>query len=429
MSLHIIWANEVGTPNGTEVLIPTQKRSYKTYLGHEAAMHALFAYCWSAMARLHPHNKDLYYCRALEHEIRVTSILQPLLASLASTPDNIDAALQTVALLCSAALFRSRFDAVFMHLKGLKEIIRYLGGINKLHWLRRDAVIFLVVKVAANTRTRTILHPASWDPGSWSEQNETKAAGRLAPGGPPEDLYSCSNRVIQHSTNVLSDIFAALRELIEVDPLKPTLVNGEQGETSRLFRWSQLRRQAVRARILNHWCDLTKPTRAVDPSTTTFPTPTRVHHASIAMCLCLALHVFVAFGLESSLLKQHWVSTIQIWHIMLLRCIHKLGFDIERIDCSRDGACDLLWICAIGAFVEDAYLPMVLRDKPTFWIPYDADEVDIRWFSVRFGVLARRVGYEDYDGVAATFEQRYVHIPALQDEALSRLFTFGWSTS
>ncbi|KIW64124.1 hypothetical protein PV04_09079 [Phialophora macrospora] len=314
-----------------------------------------------------------------------------------------------------------------MHLKGPKEIIRYLGDINKLHWLRKEAVIFLIVRIAANTRRRTILHSASWDPGSWSEQNEAEAAGRLALGNSQEGLYRRSNHGVLHSTSVLSNIFVALRELVEVDDLKQKMANGEQGETSRFFRWSQLRRQAVRARILNYWCDLTEPTHAVDPSTSTTPPPTKVHHASVAMCLCLALHIFVAFGLEASLLKQDWISTIQIWHIMLLRCIHRLGFDIESIDCSRDGACDLLWICGMGAFVEDVYLPMVLRDKPTFWTLYNADEVGTRWFTVRFVALARR-GFEDYDGVAATFEQRYVHIPSLQDEALGRLFNFGWRT-
>ena len=385
-------------------------------------MHALFAYCWSVMARMHPYNKELYYRSALEHEIRGTSVLQPLLETLSIKTENLDAALQAVVLLCSAAVFRSRFDAVFMHLRGLKEVIRCLGGIKKLHWLRMENVIYLVVRVAANTRTRTVLDPASWDPGSWSEYKE--AAHRLTPQGTSEAICPSDSCDLSRTTNQLAEIFMALQDLVEAEELKRK--ETDEDEVNSLYRWSQLRRQAVRARVLNLWCDITEHTQVVDPSPNTTPAPTLVYYATTDMCLCLTVLIFIAVGLEASLLKQDWVSTIQIWHIMLLRCIHKLGFEIEKIDGSHAGACDLLWICATGAFVEDAFFSMMLRDKPTFWTLYDADEVDIRWFSVRFGVLARRLGYKVYGDLAAVFERRYVHIPVLQDMVLGRLFNFEW---
>ena len=107
MSLRTIWANKVASPNESRVLIPTQKGLYREHLNQDAAMHALFAYCWSVMARLHPQSKEMYYPNALEHESRRTSVLRPLLANLSRTKENLDIALQTVVLLCSAAVFRS----------------------------------------------------------------------------------------------------------------------------------------------------------------------------------------------------------------------------------------------------------------------------------------------------------------------------------
>ena len=151
-----------------------------------------------------------------------------------------------------------------------------------------------------------------------------------------------------------------------------------------------------------------------------------MHHATIDKCLCLPLHLFKAFGLEAILLQQDWIPTVQIWHIMLLRCIHKLGLEIDRMDSSHLGARHLLWICATGAFIEDTYLSMMLRDKPTCWTLYDTNEVDVRWFSVRFRVVARRLGFRQYEEVAKVFEQLYVHIPELQDPVLGRLLNFGW---
>ena len=52
-----------------------------------------------------------------------------------------------------------------MHLEGLKEVVTCFGGISELYWLQRDMVVFVVVRVAANTRTR-----------------ECPRACRLAPG-------------------------------------------------------------------------------------------------------------------------------------------------------------------------------------------------------------------------------------------------------
>ncbi|EXJ74914.1 uncharacterized protein A1O5_01610 [Cladophialophora psammophila CBS 110553] len=421
ISLRTIWADEVGTPNAVRVLIPAQKRVYKTYLNHEAVMHALFAYCWSVMGRLHPHKKDLYYRYALDHEVRGIRGLQPLVVSESNKSEELDVAVRVVLLFCCASVFRSRLDALFLHLHGLKQLIQSMGGVDRLHWIRKEIIIYLVVRAAATTRTRTVLDPSSWDPGWWWDRDHCdqprdlvtnqEDSSHLAPGlsSPKPDDFSC--------------IFMTLRELVEVENLKKRMADDRLAQINRLFRWSQLRRQAVRARILNYWCDLTEPTKAVEPCPGS-ATPTTVHHASIKMCLCLALQLFIAFGLEASLLRQSWLSTIQVWHVMLLRCVRKLEFDLDKIDQSHPGALDLLWVCGIGAYVEQVSLTHVLRNKPTFWMLYTADQVDVRWFSVRFGILARSFGYRQYQDVALLFEKRYVHISSLQDPALSKIFEF-----
>ncbi|KIW98224.1 uncharacterized protein Z519_01808 [Cladophialophora bantiana CBS 173.52] len=185
-----------------------------------------------------------------------------------------------------------------------------------------------------------------------------------------------------------------LRELVEVQNLKKRMADDRQGQINRLFRWSQLRRPAVRARILNYWCDLTEPTNAVEPCPGS-ATPTTVHHASIEISITpaaiLALH-------DTSLARYATES--------------------------HPGALDLLWVYGIGAYVEQASLTHILRNKPTFWILYTADRVDVRWFSVRFGTLARRFGYRQYLDVALLFEKSYVHISSLQDPTLSKIFKF-----
>ncbi|KIW98223.1 uncharacterized protein Z519_01807 [Cladophialophora bantiana CBS 173.52] len=144
ISLRTIWAGEVGTPNAVRVLIPAQKRVYETDLNHEAVMHALFAYRWSVMGHLHPHNKDLYYRYALDHEVRGIRGLQPLVTSESDTSEELNVAVRVVLLFCCASVFRSRLDALFLHLNGLKQLIQSMGGVDRLHWIRKEIATILL---------------------------------------------------------------------------------------------------------------------------------------------------------------------------------------------------------------------------------------------------------------------------------------------
>ncbi|KIY01197.1 uncharacterized protein Z520_02749 [Fonsecaea multimorphosa CBS 102226] len=427
-SLRTIWADEVGTSNGARILVPAQKKVYRSYVCHEAVMHALLAYCWSVLARLHPNNKELYYSCALDHETQGIRVLQRVISSGPITGDDVEVAVQTILLLCCSAVYRSNLDALFHHLQGLKQMIQCVGGLDGLSWIRKEILIYLVVRAAAATGTCSVLDYVDWDPGQWWREDTShcettpdlvtgrKRSAELGLGLPSP---SASPR-----TSDFRCIFAELRELVEVENLKRRMVNDDPEHINKLFRWSFLRRQAVRARILDYWYVLTEPTNAVEPCSRT-SAPTTVHHASVGMCLCLALHLVMAFGLEASLLHGTWVSTIQVWHIMLLRCMHKLGFESEEIDQSHPDALDLLWTYGIGAYVEQLSLTHVLRKEPNFWVPYTAERVDIQWFSARFGILARRLGYRQYQDVAVLFEKRYVHIASLQDSVLSKIFDFG----
>jgi hypothetical protein len=423
INAQIIWADEVETVNGARILLPAQLRWYQAFMTHEAPMNALFAYCWSVMARLHPHNKDAYYRSAVIHEMQGSNALQSLLA----TGNDLDAALKASLTLAATAVWMSRFDVFFVHLNGLERVVIASGGLSRLHWLTRECVVFQIVRVATNTRTRTILDPVSWDPGSWSERSVVEAVPdqNLDFELRPQYLLARKGFDAPQVSVEFPEIFEAVRELIEVEALRRRLAQDDP-QVNRIFRWSQLRRQAVRARIQNLWCDITDLSHAVDLPQSTVPMPTIVHHANIDMCVCLALHIFFAFGLEGVLMRQDWVSTIAVWHVMLVRCIHKLGFAIERMNRSQVEASDALWICAIGAYVEETWLSKVIRERPTFWTIYDPNEVDRRLFCARFGVLARRLGYLVYEEVATMLEKRYVHVPALQDPVLSRLFNFEW---
>jgi hypothetical protein len=163
------------------------------------------------------------------------------------------------------------------------------------------------VTLAETAQERTFLDPHYWDPGPFwhSFQSDFEDETLLSE---PIRLSNLS----QAAVNILHQ----LRELIKVMPENVSLLQSAD-DIRRWFRWSRPRQLAIRARTLNHWTDLTVPTRAVEPTPTIMPMAAVVNHATIDMCVCLAIHLFTAFAVQKFV---EFTTIKQAWHIELVRC-------------------------------------------------------------------------------------------------------------
>ncbi|KIX06505.1 uncharacterized protein Z518_04481 [Rhinocladiella mackenziei CBS 650.93] len=96
---------------------------------------------------------------------------------------------------------------------------------------------------------------------------------------------------------------------------------------------------------------------------------------------------------------------------------------LTTIDSTHDRARDLLFVIAIGSYVEDEMISRRSAERPTLGAQ-DLNEASTRWFSNRFDVLARKLGYFVFDDMTTLFKTCYAYNSTNQDETHRRLFHF-----
>ncbi|KAJ9606062.1 hypothetical protein H2200_009023 [Cladophialophora chaetospira] len=292
------------------------------------------------------------------------------------------------------AMFIGDREAAMYHHDALGKLIGLVGGLRNLLPFHQCLIVYLIVRIAMNTRTRTLLDPAEWNPTRMPVLEEENDSA---------DILTTNSAL----SRPWKGIFVALKELALVERFSDRVADRY---------WTFLRRHAIRAEVTNMWCDFTEPIKATDPVPGISATPTSVHQSSLDVCICLAVQNYIILTSEQTTLAQHAVSTTQIFHIMLIRCLDKLEVDLEQLPQARD----LLWVLGVGATVEVQVRSQLQRRSP--WINCDLSELEVASFVLHFGSLAARMGFETYDEVASMFEKDYVYSPSVQEQVLRRSF-------
>jgi hypothetical protein len=383
----------------------------------------MLAYSWAVMSMLRPEQREVCHLKVTQHVLRSMGALRPIVASLNRESDlaSLICALQTVQTLTSAEIYRGNREATFRHRNALAAILGLIGECRNIPWILRSAISFLIVRAASNTGTRTDVDPSYWDPGPWSIQDAPLGEAYF-----PSRLIENPTTPATRLDSVIPELFASLREVVSVTEFHKRMSMALcETDFIATIQWAHSRRMAIRGRIGNYWVDITEACQSVAPHQSTVSVPATVYFASIDMCLCLAMQIFISYGLESPMVKrQHWIPSGQIHHLMLLRCMRKLGFELEAVDAQALGVRDLLWVCAVGVHVEEEYAlwKRTSKSMPTWWYRLDPDEFDVRWFSIRFGVFARRLGFDNFADIAEVLMKEYVYVPAVYDVVLRRAY-------
>jgi hypothetical protein len=163
------------------------------------------------------------------------------------------------------------------------------------------------VTLAETAQERTFLEPRYWDPGPYYMS---------FPSSFEDDALLKEPLPRSALTPAAMEIFHQFRELLKVTPVDVSSLESADA-IHRWFRWFRPRKLAIRARTLNHWADLTVPTRAVEPTPAIWPMAAIVNHATIDMCVCLAVHLFTALAVPNLI---EFMTIKQAWHIELVRC-------------------------------------------------------------------------------------------------------------
>ncbi|OQV07226.1 hypothetical protein CLAIMM_11689 [Cladophialophora immunda] len=450
----INWPDELEACREGGSLYQAHQVMYRKYFEHAAPLNSLLSYVYNLMAIAQPEKADLHRQISMQYSVSCFKWLRDMIDNLDYSYDQLLLILQTIWPLASAEYsesVRTGNDNCSQHRSALKRLIRLLGGLHTLPMVYRELIVHFFAKIAVVTGTSTEIDPMSWDPGPWNAQHIAARPRELEgiPSPLPAQIDDC---------RTLSDILAALRELVTVEEVKREGIWSDEDHLRPIFRWSFLRRIALKMRLWNLWHS---PVERLDTRL-----PPNTPRESLDSALCLAAQLFIYLSLEAHPIKQPWFAAptqhaemleqIKAMDTVLLQRVKDLDPTATIQDPLLGGlansdsialaqAQDLLWIVAIGACFEEEVRKQRGRNQIsdlTVMPKTDAavhagrqkredrerrgDDVTMmvqtEWFSVRFGLLARRLGYTRFAHVRGLFRREHVYDGMMMDETLKKLF-------
>jgi hypothetical protein len=408
------WLEELSTRNGKDHLIPAGLSMFQEQLTNSKLVHSILSHCYSFMIMTHPARKDQYLRSALihaDHNLRTTRELI----------ENLDGSLGQWLILLQLILFQiatewnlGNFELSLAHCAPLPAIVDRLGGLSKMPWLLREIVVNSITDVPLPTQGRTMVDPSWWDPGPWSAYAEK--------GGKLEEKMPYPALAGTGQPDTITSIFVCLRDLVMTEELKRVKLATGNDDLNDLFRWSYLRKHAVKARLANYWYDMTTTnTNALEPPSKDLLEPRVVHCADIDMCLTLAMQLFVYICFYGEFIWAKWPQGLRFIFTMLFRCVNKLDVAVDTVGPTHPNARHLLWVMAMGAYTEAESARRKSSADSTNRLHEFSDGFK-NWFGAQFGSLARRTGYSSFDNLILMFRQCYVYDTTIHGVALKKVF-------
>ncbi|EXJ64728.1 hypothetical protein A1O7_01066 [Cladophialophora yegresii CBS 114405] len=451
---------------------------YRRYFTHQAPMSGLLSYVYNLMAIAQPERAAYHRQTSMKYSLKCFKFLRELIDTLDNSDEQLMLLVQTIWPLASAEYsesIRRGGDRSLQHRGALLRLVQLLGGLQRLPLVYRELFVNFFAKSAVVKDTATEIDPAAWDPGPWQGQLSDDASPLALEANPP-------TKPLADTPDTLSEILAALRELVAVENIKRRGKWSDDDHLGPVFRWTYLRRMALKMRLWN----FLHPHPPRCPSSSEYPIHQISHCQSVEestrvsreSCLCLAAQLFIYLSLETHPVRHPTYAAPTQYTDMLARSkiLDSLlfgyaegcgtvgsrgvcGLDTpalgEEQANAQEPARDLLWIVAIGACFEAD----VSRQMPHNLIPglattakaagfWDQKEWKVApcaddgddsvsgstqqtarpWFSMQFGGLARRLGYLQFSCVKELFSRRYVYDEMIMEETLSKLFDVGPSS-
>ena len=315
-------------------------------------------------------------------------------------------------------------NAAQTHSRVWRKIFDQLGGLRTLPVTDIEVYVQFLVISAGFDHKRPIIHADEWDPGAWSENHtelegcSTSKSTNTAPASRISVGVQATNKPTTASDTLIT-IFDETRELLTIEEVKvraPSIaVRSEYSadQISRMFRWSHLRKNTVRARALLYWCDLAESahcTVTFRENSGTVPMPSILGTSTFEMCLCLAARLFDRCIFEEHYLPGGLFRQCRAFHALLVSCLSNLQPTFQGD--ADDRRFDLLWIYSVGAYAEAAFLQQGGNDDPAHPSP--------RFFSVRFELLASKLSFPAFEELSRFLEAKYLYCARLQEACLRR---------
>ncbi len=340
-----------------------------------------------------------------------------------------------------------------VHFAGVKMTVDIMGGLKKMVPMQYEALVFSQVSNAWFSRSRPVFHPREWDPGSWSDYRRTlpkflvSTLDKSAPS--PSVLHPNDWSQPSAIFSRLRAIINELREVNHVEEIKPALTASNDENAAQVFRWSSLRKLAIRARNIRLWCDL-KDFMA-DPDGHSILDneirPGSVSAAAFNVVICLTARTF-----DRAVFEEHYYHDQPTFRFSTMFFAEVAanaqrltppfpGYDESLNEPDKEERAladerrfDVLWVYSVGAYVEDCETGPIQRCSDTRSRdsmvsstttqrqgPRDTSTGGVGLFGARFATLAKVLGFDNLEEVTSLLSERYLYCARLQNESLRKL--------
>ncbi|OQV05386.1 hypothetical protein CLAIMM_10140 [Cladophialophora immunda] len=432
----IVWPAEISMRRNHPALLDRMWNVMPSILDSAAVVHAVISHAHHSRALRHlawgqrDHSATVL---AEQHKLRAVRHLRHLLERY-SQRGGLDVLQQirgASAQLAACGVISGDAGAAQIHFAGVKMAVDRLGGLRNMGPGQSECLVFSQVAGAWFNRSRPIFHPDEWDPGPWAEQGFD--FGELPPsmsGRNPACVCGPCPRpsTISPGMQVTID---QVRELLRVEDLKLVLAASGDERATQVFRWSGLRKLAV------------GPTTCVSGGSSSSGTMGYRPPVPFDTVLCLTVRCF-----DRAIFEEHYYAAAdapfrlsQIFLAEVAGCLQRLDPPFPDV-AGPQGASphdrriraderryDMLWVCSVGAHIEEHHLSLAARQAP----PLPSSSISATGsrpqdttggsglFTAGFAKLARTLGFEGFDDVATFLAERYLYCPRLQDATLRRL--------
>jgi hypothetical protein len=359
--------------------------------------------------------------------------------------------------LSSCGIISGDVASAQVHFVGVKMVVDMMGGLKNMLPFQREALVFSQVACAWFNRQRPVFHPDEWDPPPWPEysrslpQTLSLTVNNRVPPAPPACTVERSQQPSAMSPKMRS-IVKELRDLLYVEEIKHSLAAAKDDMAERVFRWSALRKLAIRARNLHLWCDLRDMMSQTEARNDRFD-GLRASTSSTAfnLILCLAVRCF-----DRAIFEECYYTELPSFRFSTM-FLAEVEANLQRLDppfpsgddpederpavqrqiLQDEKRFDMLWIYSVGAYIEacnakpsskrvsTASAESLVSSPATPGVgQQDANGEGNGPFSALFSRLVKVLGFRTFEDVTNFLSKRYLYCARVQDESLRKLMKF-----
>ncbi|ETI21778.1 hypothetical protein G647_05847 [Cladophialophora carrionii CBS 160.54] len=459
--IDVCWPAEISMRGNRAILVAETWKSMPSILDAPAVAHAIISHSHYSRAvryQIQGRRDQNAMVLAEKHKMLAVRGLRDLLENYRQNgrSDLLVEIRKASAQLSACGIISGDVASAQVHFVGVKMVVDMMGGLKSMLPFQSEALLFSQVACAWFNRQRPVFHPDEWNPPSWPEFSRSlpKPLSSTVDHGIHPTPDGCTADTFQPSamSPKVSSVVKELRDLLHLEEVKIALAATKSDMAEPVFRWSVLRKLAIRARNLILWCDL-RDIISESAAENGGLDEIRASNSSTAfnMILCLTVRCF-----DRAILEEFYYTEQPSFRFSTM-FLAEVEANLKRLDppfpsgrtsddkhldfqgqvLQDERRFDMLWIYSVGAYIEHCNIKPSSRRVSTasaeplvssLATPGVGEQNTTGGgdgpFTALFSRLVKPLGFGTFQDLTSFLSERYLYCARVQDDSLRKLMEF-----